>query len=136
MGLKRMALEAYYKAEALEALLVAKGIIQTGEVEAWREEFIKKEDERRKQESERREIELRESWDRIQKGDLIRFNYHKIKEGTVVAKGETPWGSLTVTGTIKNRWRRSKKSEYTLCPIYPMDITVEHKGQLHESVGQ
>ena len=105
MSISNMVHAAYFGVEALEALLVAKGIIESGEVELWSEKLDK---ERTKESA----IGKKEFWDRMEKGDLISFrHFHRPQEGRLAAKSEMPFGPITIIAIARNRWGKKKERE-------------------------
>jgi len=116
MNLKQMAREAYHKVEALEGLLVAKGVIESGEAEAWIENLMK-------EEGERREAEQREFWNRLEDNDWISCYG---QQGRLRAKSKTPWKALVIT-TVKTKWGYSKSYDHTCLDISPSQVVVERK---------
>jgi hypothetical protein len=121
MGIVAMVQVAYYKVEALEGLLVAKGIIEANEVETSEQKLLA-------EEGKRRQTHREEFWYSIKDGDYIYFLHTgSDSAGEVVAKSTTHWKAITVASTVTDRWGRKKKCERTMYDVVPSEILVTYK---------
>lgn len=102
MSLRVIAQEAYIKVEALEELLVSKGIIAAGEAKAYHDAIIKKR-------SEEFEASWRIFWDRILPGDKAEFCDSPAFDGTILEKSPKPREFLFVEVTRRYFLKWHKK---------------------------
>lgn len=120
MGIKQIATEAYHRMQALEQLLVAKGIIEEGEAAKHYQDILT---ERAEQYKKLRE----EFWSRIDDGDHIEYfgDPRDSWEGIVLAKSVRPWQVLTVE--IVKKLKIKEGSRFVLEPCNSELIVVTHK---------
>lgn len=122
MDIRHLATEAYLRVEALEELLVAKGIIAEGEAEQHKLAIIK-------EKSDRHEALLKEFWNRIEDGDGISYTLPGgtyFWRGEVLAKSSIPYQALTVRIIDRGTSKYKAGQEYTILNVVPPDFRVRH----------
>lgn len=89
---RAIAQDAYFKVEALEQLLISKGLIKEGEAEEYKQQVIN-------QRNDDYEKRTKEYWDKIKDGDYISYSSPTCDyncQGQVLAKSQTSFGFITI----------------------------------------